>query len=71
MSSKIVTNVLADSTASGGSTISAANCVWIDKFLSVEPSFKDLIENSYKAAFNLVDFRTKVCCSYDNLNSYV
>uniref|UniRef100_M4DLD2 Serpin domain-containing protein n=1 Tax=Brassica campestris TaxID=3711 RepID=M4DLD2_BRACM len=42
VSSKIVTDILADSTASGGPTISAANGVWIDKSLSVETSFKDL-----------------------------
>lgn len=68
VSSEIVTAVLADSTASGGPTISAANGVWIDKSLSVEPSFKDLLENSYKAAFNQVDFRTKVRLLWSKLN---
>lgn len=60
VSSKIVTTVLADSTPSGGPTIAAANGVWSEKSVPVDPSFKDIIENSYKAAFNLVDFRNKV-----------
>ncbi|KAG2309099.1 hypothetical protein Bca4012_081981 [Brassica carinata] len=71
VSSKIVTDVLADSTASGGPTISAANGVWIDKSLPVQPFFKNLIENSYKAAFNLVDFRTKADEVVEEVNEWV
>ncbi|KAF3580963.1 hypothetical protein DY000_02035321 [Brassica cretica] len=70
-SSLPITDILADSTASGGPTISAANGVWIDKSLSVETSFKDLIENSYKAAFNLVDFRTKADVVVEEVNEWV
>ncbi|XP_010509595.1 PREDICTED: serpin-ZX [Camelina sativa] len=71
VSSGIVTNVLADSTAIGGPTISAANGVWIDKSLPVDPSFKDLLLNSYKAAFNQVDFRTKADEVTKEVNSWV
>ncbi|KAF8108943.1 hypothetical protein N665_0104s0253 [Sinapis alba] len=71
VSSKIVTNVIADSTASGGPTISAANGLWIDKSLPDQPSFKNLIENSYKAAFNLVDFRTKADEVVEEVNEWV
>ncbi|KAL1209798.1 Serpin-ZX [Cardamine amara subsp. amara] len=71
VSSKIVTAVLADSTASGSPMISAANGVWVDKSLTVEPSFKDLLENSYKAAFNQVDFRTKAGEVTEEVNSWV
>ncbi|KAF2581726.1 hypothetical protein F2Q68_00001436, partial [Brassica cretica] len=49
VSSQIVTKVLADSTATGGPMISAANGVWIEKSLTVEQSFKNLLETSYKA----------------------
>ncbi|KAG2326688.1 hypothetical protein Bca52824_009416 [Brassica carinata] len=59
VSSKIVTTVLADNTSSGGPTIAAANGVWAEKSEPVETSLKDIIENSYKATFNLVDFRNK------------
>ncbi|KAL9843102.1 putative Serpin family protein [Arabidopsis thaliana] len=69
--SRIVTTILADSTPSGGPTILAANGVWIEKTLSVEPSFKDLLLNSYKAAFNQVDFRTKADEVNKEVNSWV
>ncbi|KAL9843098.1 putative Serpin family protein [Arabidopsis thaliana] len=71
VSSGIVTTILADSTPSGGPTISAANGVWIEKTLYVEPSFKDLLLNSYKAAFNQVDFRTKADEVNKEVNSWV
>ncbi|KFK36453.1 hypothetical protein AALP_AA4G126300 [Arabis alpina] len=71
VSSEIVTAILADSTASGGPMISAANGFWIDKSLSVEPSFKDLLENSYKASFNQVDFRNKADEVNEEVNSWV
>ncbi|CAH2059245.1 unnamed protein product [Thlaspi arvense] len=71
VSSEVVTNVLADSTAHGGPMISAANGFWIDKSLSVEPSFKDLLKTSYKAAFNQVDFRTKSDEVAKEVNSWV
>ncbi|CAN6825265.1 unnamed protein product [Brassica oleracea] len=51
VSSKIVTTVLADSTPSGGPTIAAANGVWSEKSVPVDPSFKDIIENSFKFEF--------------------
>ncbi|CAA7028859.1 unnamed protein product [Microthlaspi erraticum] len=71
VSSKIVTTVLADSTPSGGPTINAANGVWIDKSLCIEQSFKDLLETSYKAAFNQVDFRTKADEVTEEVNAWV
>ncbi|ESQ52169.1 hypothetical protein EUTSA_v10017598mg, partial [Eutrema salsugineum] len=71
VSSEIVTAVLADSTASGGPTISAANGVWIDKSLPLDPSLKDLLETSYKASFNQVDFRTKADEVTEEVNSWV
>ncbi|KAG7643203.1 Serpin domain [Arabidopsis suecica] len=71
VSSEIVTTVLADSTASGGPTISAANGFWIEKTLYVKPSFKDLLLYSYKATFNRVDFRTKADEVNREVNSWV
>ncbi|XP_018482910.1 serpin-ZX-like [Raphanus sativus] len=71
VSSKIITDILADSTRSGGPTISTANGVWTEKTVPVEPSFRNLIENSYKAAFNLVDFRTKADEVVEEVNEWV
>jgi len=51
--------------------LSTAYGVWIDKSLSFKPSFKDLLENSYNATCNQVDFATKVtplCSSQFLLN---
>ncbi|KAL0713991.1 hypothetical protein Bca4012_020969 [Brassica carinata] len=36
--------------------LSMANGIWIDKHLSLKPSLKELLENSYKATCNQVDF---------------
>ncbi|KAJ0239988.1 putative serpin [Hirschfeldia incana] len=71
VSSTIVTTVLADNTSSGGPTIAAANGAWLEKSVPVHPSFKDIIQNSYKAAFNLVDFRNKVDEVVEEVNSWV
>lgn len=39
--------------------LSAANGVWIDKSVSLKPSFKEILENSYKATCSEVDFLNK------------
>ncbi|KAJ4907502.1 putative non-inhibitory serpin-Z5 [Raphanus sativus] len=44
--SEISTIVLADGSASGGPKISNVNGVWIEQSLGVDPSSKDLFENS-------------------------
>ncbi|CAA7029896.1 unnamed protein product [Microthlaspi erraticum] len=48
------------SAANGGPEISSVNGVWIEQSLSIDPKFKDLFENFFKAAFGCVDFRSKV-----------
>ncbi|CAA7048104.1 unnamed protein product [Microthlaspi erraticum] len=59
-SSDIISAVFADGSANGGPKLSAANGVWIDKSLSFKPSFKQLLDDSYKAASTQADFQTKV-----------
>ncbi|CAN6969097.1 hypothetical protein Bca4012_033958 [Brassica carinata] len=71
VSSKVITDVLADSTATGGPTISVANGVWMDKSLPVEPCFTSLVENTYKANFNQVDFGTKADEVVEEVNAWV
>ncbi|CAD5319566.1 unnamed protein product [Arabidopsis thaliana] len=39
--------------------LSTAHGVWIDKSSYLKPSFKELLENSYKASCSQVDFATK------------
>ncbi|CAN7139204.1 unnamed protein product [Brassica rapa subsp. narinosa] len=69
-SSDIVSAVLADGSANGGPKLSAANGVWIDKSLSFKPSFKQLLDGSYKAASNQADFQTKAVEVIAEVNSW-
>ncbi|CAA2975581.1 serpin-ZX-like, partial [Olea europaea subsp. europaea] len=57
--SQLVTLIFADSGPLGGPRLSFANGVWIDQSLNLKPSFKEIVDNVYKAASNLVDFQTK------------
>ncbi|EOY14598.1 hypothetical protein QUC31_000118 [Theobroma cacao] len=58
-SSELVSVVFADGSPAGGPRLSFANGVWIDKSLPLKPSFKQVVDNVYKAASNQVDFQTK------------
>ncbi|XP_022844073.1 serpin-ZX-like [Olea europaea var. sylvestris] len=59
LSSQLVTLIFADGGPLGGPCLSFANGVWIDQSLSFKPSFKEIVDNIYKAASNPVDFQTK------------
>ncbi|KAG7567921.1 Serpin domain [Arabidopsis thaliana x Arabidopsis arenosa] len=50
--------------------LSAANGVWIDKSFSLKSSFKELLENSYKATCSQVDFATKPGDVMDEVNKW-
>ncbi|CAA3026876.1 serpin-ZX-like [Olea europaea subsp. europaea] len=58
--SQLVTPIFDDGGPLGGPRLSFANGVWIDQSLSLKPSFKEIVNNVYKAASNPVDFQTKV-----------
>ncbi|XVE69991.1 hypothetical protein DITRI_Ditri10aG0035900 [Diplodiscus trichospermus] len=58
-SSELVSLVFADGSSAGGPCLSFANGVWIDKSLTLKPSFKQIVNNVYKATSNQVDFQTK------------
>ncbi|RHN39699.1 putative Serpin family protein [Medicago truncatula] len=51
--------LLKDATSSGGPHLSFANGVWVEKTLSLQPSFKETMSTDYKAALSSVDFRNK------------
>ncbi|WZZ13220.1 probable non-inhibitory serpin-Z5 [Brassica napus] len=53
------TVAFADGKANGGPKITAINGVWVEQSLPVDHSFKDLMENVFKATFTQVDFRSK------------
>jgi hypothetical protein len=35
--------------------------VWVDQSLTLQPSFKQIVANDYKATLASVDFQNKVC----------
>ncbi|XVE94819.1 hypothetical protein REPUB_Repub02eG0042600 [Reevesia pubescens] len=57
--SVIISGVFADGGTLGGPRLSFANGVWVDKSLPLKHSFKQIVENVYKAASNQVDFQTQ------------
>ncbi|XP_022865508.1 serpin-ZX-like [Olea europaea var. sylvestris] len=59
LSSQLVTLAFADGCSLGGPQLSFANGVWIDRSLCLKPTFKEIVDNSYKAAARNVDFQTK------------
>ncbi|CAH9090166.1 unnamed protein product [Cuscuta epithymum] len=52
-----VTKILSDASHSGGLCITAANGAWVEKTVNFNPPFKHLLENSYEAVCQSVDFR--------------
>ncbi|CAA2944473.1 serpin-ZX-like [Olea europaea subsp. europaea] len=55
VSSQLVTLVFTD----GGSRLSFVNGIWVDRSLSLKPTFKKIVKNAYNAAASHVDFQTK------------
>ncbi|CAN8278518.1 unnamed protein product [Cochlearia groenlandica] len=67
---KIVSVALADGRARSDLCLSAANGVWIDKYVSLKHSFKELLENSYNATCSEVNFATKPIEVIDEVNKW-
>lgn len=57
--SELVAVVFADGSPIGGPRLSVVNGVWIDQSLSLKSTFKQVVNNIYKATSNQVDFQTK------------
>jgi serpin B len=57
--SETVSVVFADGNAVGGPSLSFANGVWVDESFSLKPSFKQVVDNVYKAVANQADFQNK------------
>lgn len=57
---KMVSVVHANGTERSDLRLSMATGVWIDQSLSVKPSFKEVLENSFKGNCSHVDFFNKV-----------
>ncbi|KAJ8762349.1 hypothetical protein K2173_007507 [Erythroxylum novogranatense] len=70
LSSQLVSVVLADGSPNAGPLLSFSNGVWVDKSLSLKHSFKQVVEISYKAASNQVDFQTKASEVTNEVNAW-
>ncbi|KAF2293207.1 hypothetical protein GH714_039274 [Hevea brasiliensis] len=68
--SELVSVVFVDGSASGGPRLSFANGVWVDRSLLLKPSFKQVVENVYKAASNQVDFQNKAVEVTNEVNAW-
>ena len=53
--SKIVATIFAEGHA-GGPLLSTKNGLWVDQSLTLKPAFRDIVQNSYKAVAQHVDF---------------
>ncbi|XP_009596556.3 serpin-ZX-like [Nicotiana tomentosiformis] len=59
LSYQLVSYVLVDGSPSGGPLLSAANSIWVDQSSTFKPSFRQFLDNVYKAASVSTDFATK------------
>ncbi|CAN6587546.1 unnamed protein product [Malus baccata var. baccata] len=58
--SQLVSVIFSDGSPVGGPKLAFANGVWVHKPLTLKPSFKQVVDASYKAALALVDFQTNI-----------
>ncbi|XP_018846625.1 serpin-ZX-like [Juglans regia] len=70
--SELVAVVLADGSHNDGPgpSLSFANGVWLDRSLSLKPSFKQIMDNAYKAALHQADFLTRAAEVTNEVNSW-
>jgi serine protease inhibitor len=57
----LVSVILQNGAPAGGPHLSFVDGVWVEKTLSLQPSFKGIVSNDYKANLSSVDFKNKVC----------
>jgi len=74
--SQVVSSVLSDGAPAGGPCLSFAHGMWVEQSLSLQPSFKKLMTNNYKATLASVDFVNKVYILYNKscfliFNTYI
>nr|VDD56895.1 unnamed protein product [Brassica oleracea] len=67
---KMVSVVHANGTERSDLRLSMATGVWIDQSLSVKPSFKEVLENSFKGNCSHVDFFNKPADVIDEVNTW-
>ncbi|GKA44181.1 serine protease inhibitor family protein, partial [Tanacetum coccineum] len=63
-------SLLADGSSSGRPSLSTANSAWIDQTLSLKTSFKQVLNNVYKATCKQVNFLNKPVEAVIEVNSW-
>ncbi|XP_068313566.1 serpin-ZX-like [Pyrus communis] len=67
---ELVSMIFSDGSPSGGSHLSFASGVWVDRCLPLKPSFKQVVDTSYMAALAQVDFQTNAAQVASGVNSW-
>ncbi|WJX41287.1 hypothetical protein P8452_28661 [Trifolium repens] len=70
-SSQLVSIILKDAARAGGPCLSFTNGVWVDKSLSLQTSFKQIVSSDYEATLASVDFITKAIKVTKEVNMWV
>ncbi|KAI8548740.1 hypothetical protein RHMOL_Rhmol07G0297000 [Rhododendron molle] len=70
LSSHLVSHFFDDGRPTGGPKLLFANGVWVDRLLTLKPSFKRVVDIVYKAASNHVDFQTKAVEATNEVNQW-
>jgi serpin B len=60
LSSQLVSSVLPDAAPLGGPRLTFANSIWVEKSLSLYPSFKKIVATDYMSTLESHDFINKV-----------
>ncbi|KAL3637177.1 hypothetical protein CASFOL_019476 [Castilleja foliolosa] len=68
--SQLVTVLFADGAPLGGPRLSFANGVWVDKSLNLDPAYKQIVENNFRSALDLVDFKSKADDARQEVNTW-
>ncbi|KAF5806509.1 putative Serpin family protein [Helianthus annuus] len=70
--SQLVPSIFPEARPRGGPgpRVSFANGFWVDKTLSLKPTFKQVVDTVYKSECNQVDFHNKAAEVADELNSW-
>ncbi|KAH7673536.1 Serpin family protein [Dioscorea alata] len=71
LASRIVSVALSDASASGGPRIVFSNGAWVDRSVSLKPSFKQIASKKYKAEVKTVDFQSNADQVAKEVNSWV
>ncbi|MCH96709.1 serpin-ZX, partial [Trifolium medium] len=68
LSSQLVSYVLIDASGIGGPRLTFANAVWVEKSLSLYPSFKQIVASDYMATIASLDFINKADETTETVN---